>query len=112
MTPIQFAEKYHLTVASRGDGDRREIASIYCCDLLSMVMGRAQENDALITVMGNVNTIAVAVLADVSCVILCEGITFDEPTLQKAKEQGVCVLFSPEPNFQTALKLAKELKFC
>ena len=81
MTPIEFAEKYGLTVSSPGEGDSREIGGVYCCDLLSMVMGRASENDAFLTVMGNVNTVAVAVLADVSCVILCEGIQLDEPTL-------------------------------
>ncbi len=109
MTPIEFAEKYGLTVSSPGEGDSREIGGVYCCDLLSMVMGRASENDAFLTVMGNVNTVAVAVLADVSCVILCEGIQLDEPTLEKARAQDVCVLLSPEPTFQVALKLAREL---
>ena len=39
--------------------------------------------------MGNVNTVAVGVLADVSCVILCEGIHLDDTCLQKAKDQDV-----------------------
>ena len=41
MTPIQFAEKYSLSVASPGEGAEREVGGVYCCDLLSMVMGRA-----------------------------------------------------------------------
>ena len=110
MTPAAFAEKYGLTIASPGEGGEREIGGVYCCDLLSMVMGRAKEDDAFLTVMGNVNTIAVAVLADVSCVILCEGIRLDEPTLQKAVSQEVCVLYSEEPTFRVALKLARELE--
>lgn len=109
MTPFTFAEKYGYTVASEGQGAVRDISGIYCCDLLSMVMGRAKEDNALLTVMGNVNTVAVAVLADVSCVILCEGIKLDAPTKEKALSQEVCVLESPEPTFETALKLAKEL---
>ncbi len=112
MTPIEFAEKHGLTVASEGNGNELEIANIYCCDLLSMVMGKAQENDALITVMGNVNTIAVGVLADVSCVILCENIHLDEQSLEKAKTQGVCIIYSEKSSFETALMLAKDLKLC
>lgn len=110
MTPIAFAEKYGLTVASAGCGNEREISGVYCCDLLSMVMGRAREDDAFLTVMGNVNTVAVAVLADVSCVVLCEGIKLDDAVLQKAVDQDVCVLYSEEPTFKVALKLAKELE--
>lgn len=108
MTPIDFARKYGFEVAS--EGENRVIEGIYCCDLLSMVMGRAKENDALITVMGNINTVAVGVLADVSCIILCEGIKLDEESLKKAKEQDVCVIYSDKPSFDTALLLAKELK--
>ena len=75
-------------------------------------MGRAKEDNALITIMGNVNTVAVGVLADVSCVILCEGIRLDKAYLQKAKDQEVCILYSQQSSFETALKLAKELGLC
>ncbi|MEG2596999.1 MAG: DRTGG domain-containing protein [Oscillospiraceae bacterium] len=112
MTPIEFANKHRLEIVSEGEGDVRDISGIYCCDLLSMVMGRAKENDALITIMGNVNTVAVGVLADVSCIILCEGIRLEDACVQKAKAQGVCVLLSPKSNFETALMLAKELGIC
>jgi len=108
MKPIDFANKYGFELAS--EGENRDIEGVYCCDLLSMVMGRAKENDALITVMGNVNTVAVGVLADVSCIILCEGIKFDEECLKKAKEQDVCVIYSDKSSFDTALLLAKELE--
>lgn len=112
MTPAAFAEKYGLTVVSLGAGDCRDIGGVYCSDLLSLVMGRAKADDALVTVMANVNTIAVGVLADVSCVILCEGIHFDETYVRRAQDQEVCVLESPEPSFQVALKLARELGLC
>lgn len=112
MTPLAFAEKYGLRVAVEGTGGCRDIEGAYCCDLLSLVMGRAKENDAFVTVMANVNTIAVAVLADVACVILCEGIHFDEACIARAEQQEVCVLESEESNFAVALKLGKELGLC
>ena len=112
MTPIEFAKKHGFEIASEGEGNVRNVEGIYRCDLLSMVMGKTKENDALITVMGNVNTVAVGVLADVSCVILCENIKFDEQSLQKAISQEVCVIYSEKSSFETALMLAKDLEIC
>ena len=112
MTPIEFAAKYDIEVAVLGNGDTRKIKGGYCGDLLSMVMGRAQEDNAFSTVMANINTIAVAVLADVSCIILCEGMHFDKPSLLKAREQEVCVLETKETSFSIAVKLGKELGLC
>ena len=42
--------------------EEKEITGCYCGDLLSWVMSRAKEGDAWLTVMGNVNAVAVAVL--------------------------------------------------
>lgn len=112
MTPIEFAKKYDLRVVNVGCGEERPIEGAYCGDLLSMVMGRAKENDAFVTVMANVNTIAVAVLADVACIILCEGIHFDDMSRARAEQQDACVLESDEPSFAVALKLGKELGLC
>lgn len=52
---------------------RRKIQYGYCGDLLSWVMGRAKSGNAWITIMNNINVVAVASLADVTCVIFAEG---------------------------------------
>ncbi|MEG0570960.1 MAG: DRTGG domain-containing protein [Oscillospiraceae bacterium] len=109
MTPIQLAKKYDLTVLNQADGENRKLDGIYCCDLLSFVMGRAKENDAWITVMGNTNSIAVAVLSDVSCIILSEGVTLDSEALQKAISQNVCVLKTQLPTFEISQLISKEI---
>ena len=72
-------------------------------------MGKAPADGAWVTVMGNVNTIAVATLADVSCVIMAEEVSLDEVARARAKEQGVTVLATEEPVFEAALKVHKEL---
>ncbi|MDO4807291.1 MAG: DRTGG domain-containing protein [Coriobacteriales bacterium] len=87
------------------DGDR-EIDGAYVGDLLSWVMGRAQMDNAWITIMSNVNVIAVASLADTSCVILAEGVTMSEDLIQTAQAKEINVLTSEEPIFETAVKLA------
>lgn len=81
----------------------------YIGDLLSWVMGRAKENDAWITVMSNANIVAVAALCDVSCIILAEEVTPGEDVLQKAEEQGIVILRSKLPAYETALKIHEVL---
>ncbi|WMJ23424.1 DRTGG domain-containing protein [Paludicola sp. MB14-C6] len=105
MTPIEFANKHSFEILNEGEGNERPINGVYCCDLLSIVMGRAKLDDAWITVMSNVNSIAVAVLADVSCIILSEGMALDDQATQKAVEQNVCVLKSNLPTYEIALLL-------
>ncbi len=83
----------------------REINGVYIGDLLSWVMGRAEADNAWITIMSNINVIAVASLADVACVILAEGVTLDETVLATAEQKGVNVLTSPLPAYETALQL-------
>ena len=107
MTPLQLARELGLTVLASGDGDTRTIRGIYCCDLLSIVMGRAKADDAWITVMGNINAVAVAVLSDVACIILSEGMTMDDASIEKAKEQDVCILASGQPTFELSRQIAE-----
>lgn len=84
----------------------REIDGVYIGDLLSWVMGRAQADNAWITIMSNMNVIAVASLADVACVILAEGVTLEEDVLTTAQQKGINVLTSPLPAYETALQIS------
>ena len=77
----------NFKVLNQERGLNREITGPYCCDLLSLAMGNMPAGSAWVTVMGNVNTLAVASLADAACIILAQGSTLDENALEKAKEQ-------------------------
>ena len=83
----------------------REWSGVYIGDLLSWVMGRAKENNVWITIMSNVNVVAVASLADVSAIIFAEGVIPDEQTVSVAKEKGINLISSPLPIYETALKI-------
>ncbi|HZJ78020.1 MAG TPA: DRTGG domain-containing protein [Clostridia bacterium] len=87
----------------------KEVGGCYCCDLLSWVMSRANSSDAWLTVMGNVNCVGVAVLADISCIILTEGSDFDDDALEKAIKNDVVVLQSEKNTYQTAVLISKLL---
>lgn len=108
MNVKELVEKLNLNVLVEGDMDR-EIKGGYCGDLLSWVMGRAESGDCWFTVMGNINAIAVAFLADCTCIVLCENSTLDNDAKAKAELQGICVLSSEEDAYALANKLGKEI---
>ena len=85
--------------------ENRQVSGAYIGDLLSWVMGRAGTDNAWITIMSNVNVIAVASLADVSCVILAEGVSLDDDLINTADTKGINVLKSGLPAYETALML-------
>jgi len=93
-----------------GDGEREITGGIYCCDLLSLVMGRAPSDSLWITVMGNVNTMAVATLADTACVVIAERMPLDAEALEGAKKGGITVLKTEQPVFEAALSAATAMK--
>lgn len=108
MKAIALAEKCGLEPAVKG-APENEISGIYSCDLLSIVMGRAPAGCAWVTVMGNMNSVAVASLAEIGAIILADGVKPDENALNKAEENGINLFLSAEPVFDTALKLHKAL---
>lgn len=106
MTVQEFADKLNLKVLT-GDELDREIKDCYIGDLLSWVMGRAPADSAWLTVMGNINSIAVATLADVSCIVLVENAPLDENAKQKADIHGVNILSTEENSYSVAKKLSE-----
>lgn len=107
MTTQQLSDACGFRRAT-GDGTR-EVRGLFSGDLLSWVMGRAGEGDAWFTVMGNVNAVAVAALADCACAVLCHGAQWDEAAVEKARQQGVELYVTDLPEFEAGLAAAKAL---
>ncbi|MBO5935478.1 MAG: hypothetical protein J6Q94_08320 [Clostridia bacterium] len=108
MTVNELCEKCGFSAVVLADGDR-EVAGCYIGDLLSWVMGRAKGDDAWITIMSNINIIAVASLADVSCIILSEGVTVDSDIIETAKQKEVNILSSSLPSYETAVRVSEQI---
>ena len=101
MNVNEVAAKCGFEIVAGDEALMNEVTGIYCCDLLSFAMGRAPEGSAWITVMGNMNSAAVASLADVACIILCDGVRPDADMKNKADQQDIAVLCSTQPAFET-----------
>ena len=108
MRVSELIDKYGMKALSLPDPDR-EIAGGYCGDLLSWVMGRARQDNAWITIMSNMNVVAVASLSDVSCVILAEGVALEQSVTETAEAKGVNVLTCEKGAFEIAALLAPDV---
>ena len=108
MTVKELVEKLNLKTVNEADTSR-EIHGAYTGDLLSWVMGRAKSDNVWVTIMSNVNVVAVASLCDVSLVILSESSTLDEEALSKAKMQDINVYSSDKTSFELCAEIGKIL---
>ena len=109
MTVRELVDKAGLRVAALPDGER-EIDGVYIGDLLSWVMGRAESGNVWITIMSNINIVAVASLADVACVVLAEGVTLADDVRATAEQKGINVYSSSKAAYELAVALADLLK--
>lgn len=105
MTVQQLANTCQFNILTMPDPNR-EINGVYIGDLLSWVMGKAQADNVWITIMSNINVIAVASLSDVSCVLLAEDVTLENDVLNTAKQKGINILSTPLAAYEAAMKIS------
>lgn len=105
MTVSELVKELNLTVLTNKKFDDREVKGCYVGDLLSWVMGRAEQDCAWITIMSNVNIVAVAALVDMACVILAEGVAVDAEVIDKANSQGIILLSTDKNSYETAVAI-------
>lgn len=109
MKVSELIKKLNLDVITSKDYEDREVKGCYIGDLLSHVMGKATCGDAWITIMNNINIVAVASLTEAACVILCEGIGADEKIIEKADGEGIVILKSEQTAYQLAAAISELL---
>lgn len=109
MTVSDLIEDKSFEILNAGEHTDCEITTPYCCDLLSIAMGNAPAGCAWCTVMGNMNTLAVASLTEAGCVILCGSTAAPDAMITKAGTEGITLLRTPEPVFDTALAIYRKI---
>lgn len=82
-----------------------DIEGVYIGDLLSVVMAKAKQNYAWITIQTHMNIMAVADLLELSCIIVVEDMEIEPVVLEKAAELGMPVFKTKESAYQIACKL-------
>ncbi|MFA7636278.1 MAG: DRTGG domain-containing protein [Monoglobales bacterium] len=107
MTICELAKELDLSVLTDKNYDDREIKGCFVGDLLSWVMSRAEQDSAWITIMNNINIVAVAALVDMACIILAEGVDVTEDVIKKAESQGIIILSTKKTCYETAVAFHK-----
>jgi serine kinase of HPr protein (carbohydrate metabolism regulator) len=98
----EFFDKAQLNVITDKDFEDRDVTGCYIGDLLSWVMGRARCGNIWITIMDNINIVAVAELTDCSCIVLAENVNADASVVDKANSQGVVIARTEKTSYELA----------
>ncbi len=108
MTIYNLIENENFTCISKGED--KEINGCFCGDFLSFVMGYAKDIEVWFTIMGNINSVAVASLNDIPCIVLCSDIKLSEDAIKKASEENITVLYTHLPVFEAACLVSDLIK--
>lgn len=109
MTVSELADAagYEIISMPRGDDS---ITGVFTGDLLSHVMGRLTEGAAWVTIMNNINVLAVASLTGCSCVIVADGSELSAEFTATATEKEINVLRCAEPAAEACIRVGGCLK--
>ena len=106
MTAEAFAKKTGFKTVCIPSPDK-EVEGVYIGDLLSWVMGKAEQGNVWITIMSNINVIAVASLTEAAAVLLAEDVELVPEALDAARDKDITVLSSPLTVYELCVKIGE-----
>ncbi|MBU0490755.1 MAG: hypothetical protein KKA73_08040 [Chloroflexi bacterium] len=86
----------------------RMVTGGYAADLLSCVMAGAKSGNVWVTLQGHPNIVAVASLLGLTAIVVTEDAPIDPHTLEKAADEDVAVLSSPQSTWAVVAALAAQ----
>jgi hypothetical protein len=95
-------------VICKGDGERN-ISGVIVGDLLSYIIGEAQEGEIWVTIQIHLNVSAVAVLKELPMIILASGRVPSEELADKCREENIAIVIVKESAYEVCAKLHKLL---
>ena len=110
MKVADIVEKLGLEICCGTAGINREIKGGYTSDLLSDVMGNAQEGNLWITLQTHKNVMAIASLKELSAVILVKGYKPEEDTVTESEAEGIPILSTTKKTFEITGEIYELLK--
>ncbi|MBO4732011.1 MAG: hypothetical protein J5597_04305 [Spirochaetaceae bacterium] len=100
----ELIEALSLEIVLAGD-DSRDLSGCYTGDLLSDVMGNADDGDLLVTIQAHRNTVAVATLKDCPAIIICNGRPVPDDMIKAAESEKIALLRTSENQYKISGKI-------
>jgi serine kinase of HPr protein (carbohydrate metabolism regulator) len=100
-----IVEQLGLKVCSGESGLNREIEGGYTSDLLSDVMGNADEAHVWVTLQTHKNIMAIASLKELAAIVLVKGYEPEADAAEQSNSEGIPILSSDEEAFELTGKL-------
>lgn len=107
MTVTDLKEQLCLHSAYSNMDCNKIINGCYIGDYLSHVMKNAKPQNIWLTVVNNPNTVAVAMLKGLSCIIMCENVKPTEETIKTASEKKIPILLYNRTAYQLAVEISR-----
>lgn len=101
----ELAERLNLELTTPNVPMEAEVKTGYASDLLSDVLANSIEGDLWVTRQTHLNIVAIAVMRDLSGILLVNGSQPDPDTLEKAAEKMVPIFRTSLPTFEVVGRL-------
>ncbi len=88
----------------------KEVTGCYAGDLLSWVMSHAEYGDVWVTIMSNINVVAVASLTECACVIMAEGVMPDSEVKKVAEEKNITIFSDKRSTYELCCLVGEQIK--
>ncbi|MCL2768222.1 MAG: DRTGG domain-containing protein [Synergistaceae bacterium] len=108
MKLCEVIDALNSEVICGGDGERN-ITGVITGDLLSFIIGEAQEGEIWVTIQIHLNVAAVAVLKEIPMIILSSGREPSSELADKCQEENIALIVVKESAYEVCAKL-KELR--
>ena len=89
------------------EAEDRPVTGGYAGDLLSRAMSHVEAENLWITIMSNINVIAVASLTEAAAVLLAEDVELVPEALEAARTKDITVLSSPMTVYELCVKIGE-----
>ena len=87
--------------------EEKEFDGVYVGDLLSRAMSHVGFDNIWVTIMSNINVVAVATLTEPAAIVLAEDVVLQEDALKSAKENRITVLSTKLAAYEICVRLHK-----
>lgn len=104
---MRFALLSELSLKHEAGPETESFRDVYVGDILSRAMNRIKPDVLWITVVGHINTVAVASLSRTAAIILADGALLDENARRAADREGISVYSSGLDVFTLCRRIAR-----